>query len=355
MIEIDGSVFEGGGQMLRTALAFSAFTGESFTMLNIRKNRNQPGLKQQHLTCVTAVKSFCNAYTEGEELGSTSLKFIPRKLEYKNQDIDIGTAGSVTLLLQSLLPFAIFSSRKIKIQIKGGTDTQHSMPIDYFSNVFMPHLRRYCDYNLELEKRGYYPKGGGNIILKLRPKYAYDGDFLGFIDKLRRENISIDLTKKGKLMAIKGISHASKDLMDANVSERQARSAEFELSEFNADIDISYSDTLSTGSGITLWALFSKGDELDFNNPVILGADALGERGKKSEVVGKEAAQKLKESIQTEFPLDNFLADQILPYMAIFGGNIKVSFITEHAKANMYIIEKFLGKKFRVEGNMISC
>ena len=168
----------------------------------------------------------------------------------------------------------------------------------------------------------------------------------------------INLTEQHNLIQIKGISHASLDLQKAEVAERQAKAAKIILNKFNCPIQIrtEYSDTLSTGSGITVWAIFSKNpEEIDFNNPIILGADALGEKTKRSEEVGKESAEKLVKEIESKAPVDSHLADNLMPFLALFGGRIKVSKITGHTLTNIYVCEQFLGKIFEVdkENNII--
>jgi len=340
MIEIDGSYLEGGGQIVRTALALSTITGKPFRVASIRKGREKPGLKHQHLYAVRALKELCSAKVIGDELGSQTLEFIPGKINYQNMNIDIGTAGSITLLLQAVFPVAIFSDKKLIIKIRGGTDTIHSMPVDYFTNVFLPHMRGYCNYETELESRGYYPKGGGKYILRIEPLASRE---------------KTELTEQGKLIVIKGISHASKDLLHASVAERQAKSARYILNKYDVPVKIDsvYNETLSTGSGITVWALFTKNEET-FINPVILGTDTLGERGKKAEKVGEEAALKLCMEIESKAAVDRHLADQLLPFLALFGGSIKTSEITDHCRTNMYTIERFLDKRFIVEGNVIT-
>ena len=355
MIKINGSYLEGGGQIVRTALALSTLTGKPFTANNIRKGRSQPGLKNQHLTAVNTLRQMCDAQTKGAELASTELEYIPGKVNFKNLNIDIGTAGSITLLLQAILPVVLFKDKKMKIQVKGGTDTKYSMPVDYFTNVFIPQLRRYADFDISLEKRGYYPKGAGQLVIKLNPKYSFKEGIMENLSKLREKPIKI--LEQNKLQVIYGASHASKDLMKSNVAERQAKTAKYILGKYGvaSKISIQYTDTLSTGSGITLWAMFSNSDEMDFQNPVILGADSLGEKSKPAEKVGTEAAERLGNQIDSSAPIDKYLADQILPYLALSGGEINVSEVTEHAKANIYVIEKFLDVKFKIKGNRISC
>ncbi|MBW2976098.1 RNA 3'-terminal phosphate cyclase [Candidatus Woesearchaeota archaeon] len=354
MIELEGSYLEGGGSIARIALALSTITQNPFEIANIRKNRPQPGLKHQHLFCIKALETLCNANVEGAFLGSTSLKYSPGKIEGKTIDIGIKTAGSITLFLQSLLMPSMFADKAVRFSIIGGTDTKWSPTFDYFNNIFLPQMQKYADIECRLIKRGYYPKGNGKVQIKIKPLYKISdfSDFNEFLRHLKQTAPKINLAEQGHLIQIKGISHASLDLQNADVAERQAKAAEIELSSYKCPVNIraEYSETLSAGSGITLWAIFSKQkDEIDIKNPIRLGADALGEKGKKAEVVGKEAAQKLKREIESKAPVDMHLADQILPFVALAGGSIKTSKITNHTRTNIYTIEKFLGKTFEID------
>ncbi len=154
MIILDGSYLEGGGQIVRTALALSSLTGQPFRITNIRSARKDPGLKAQHVQCVKTLQQLCNAKADGAELGSKELLFIPGKIEAKNITIDIGTAGSITLLLQAVLLPCMFANKTHKLTIIGGTDTEWSMPIDYFANVLVPQYRRVCGLEVKVLKRG---------------------------------------------------------------------------------------------------------------------------------------------------------------------------------------------------------
>ena len=351
ILTLDGA--RGGGQIVRTALAFSSLTGIPFEMNNIRKGRKQPGLKAQHLFCIKGLEKLCNAKAGYAELGSEKLRFIPGKIKGKTISLDIGTAGSIQLLLQALLAPSIFADTKVRLRIKGGTSGKWAMPFDFFNNVFVPHIRKFCEkIEVTLERRGYYPAGGGKIDIKITPKYKLS-DFKDFseLKKYILENEKdIDLAEQGKLLQIKGISHASIALEKAEVAERQAKAAKAILSSFNVPVQIKteYSNTLSTGSGITLWAKFALGEEMDFINPIILGSDALGERGKRAEDVGKEAAEKLSKEIKSHAAVDSHTADNLIPFL-VFGGKIKTSEITNHTKTNIWICEQFLGKMFDID------
>ena len=354
MLKLNGSFGEGGGQIVRTALALSAITGKPFEVSGIRKGRCDSGLKAQHLYCVKALEELCNAKTEGAELASCHLKFHPGEIKSKTISVDVGTAGSISLLLQALLPPAMFANSSLRLKITGGTEGKFAMPYDYFAEVLVPHLRKYAGIEVSLLKRGYFPKGGGKVEIKIRPEFKLPGydNFEKFHEAFKEKCRKINLMQQGRLIQIKGISHASKELEKAEVAERQARAAKLALSKFECPLNINseYSETLSTGSGIALWAVFSSGEEIDFNNPVIIGADALGERGKRAEIVGKEAAENLIKEIESKAPVDHHLADQILPFMALAGkSSIKVSEVTNHCRTNIYVIEQFLGKVFEVD------
>ncbi len=353
MITIDGSHGEGGGQILRTALALSTITQKPFEIKDIRKGRCDSGLKNQHLFCIKALERLCNAKTSGAFVGSENVRYEPGQIEGKTISIDIETAGSITLLLQSVLLPCFFADKKVRLKLNGGTDVKWSQPFDYFNSVLVPHLRKFADIDVKLEKRGYYPKGNGKVDIVIKPKYRL-ADFRNFDEfhNFLKQNIQkIDLTGQGNLIQIKGFSHASKELEKAEVAERQMKSAKLILSKLNCPVNISmqYYDALSTGSGITLWAMFSKDNDVDKENPIVLGSDSLGEQGKRAEIVGKEAAEKLIEQINSKAPVDEYLADQILPFMALTGGRIKAARITGHCIANIYVIEQFLGNVFEVD------
>ena len=356
MINIDGNHEEaGGGQILRTALALSTITQKPFDIYDIRKGRPEPGLKNQHLYCVRALKELCDAVTGGDELGTLSLKYYPKKIIAKNLSIDIETAGSITLLLQSLLLPSMFASKPITISITGGSDVKWSMPFDYFNSVLLPQIQRFAKVEARLLRRGYYPKGNGKVEIKINPKFKLNdfSNFTEFHNHLKKNISPYNLTEQYHLIQIKGISHSSTDLQNAKVAERQAESARNMLKlKFNVPITITaeYQDTLSTGSGITLWGIFSKNkDDIDENNPIRIGTDSLGEQGKKAETVGEEAANLLIKEIESKATVDKHLADQLPPFMALIGGKIKVSEITNHCRTNIYTIEQFFGKIFEIE------
>ena len=332
MLEIDGSIGEGGGQILRTALGLSTLTNKPFRIRNIRSGRCTPGLKNQHLYCIKALQQLSGSKAKGADPGSCEVEYHPASIRKSKLDFDVGTAGSITLILQSLMIPCIFGSQKT-IRIKGGTDVRWSQPVDYLANVIIPQLRRFAQIDARILKRGYYPKGGGIFEIKISPKWQ----------SMEGCDTRIELLERPELKTIRGISHSSKSLPD--VAERQARSASMNLKD--AHITQEYCETDSRGSGIALWAIF------DSEMPVIIGADSLGEKGKRAEDVGHEAAIQLKKEIESGCPVGYHLADNLIPYLAIAGGSIKVSEISGHTRTNMKITEMFLGGRFDVEGNLI--
>lgn len=348
MLQIGGSYLEGGGQIVRTALALSVLLQKPVEITDIRKGRSVPGLKNQHLFCIKALQQLCNAKLDGAFLGSEKITFIPDKISASKIKVNIETAGSITLLLQSLLLPCILTNKRKTIEIIGGTDVKWSPQIDYFREIIIPLFARYVEkIELKTIKRGYYPAGQGQIQLKIKPKYDLDS-----ISSAQELN----LVDQGKLLKIKGISHASKDLQSSEVAERQAKSAALNLS-LNVPVSITsnYSETASTSSGITLWAICSDEIQLEsgFKQPNLIGIDELGEKGISAEIVGKRAAEKLIKELSSKAALDKNAADNIIPLLAFVKGTITSSEITDHLKTNIYVVEKFIGKRFEITNNTI--
>ncbi|MFZ2071689.1 MAG: RNA 3'-terminal phosphate cyclase [Halobacteriota archaeon] len=324
MVEIDGSFGEGGGQIIRTAVALAAVTGEEVEIGNIRANRPKPGLAAQHLHAVKAVARLSGGQTAGLELQSSRLKFIPGELKGFDGEIDIGTAGSITLLLQCLIPVALFADNETKVKIIGGTDVRWSPPIDFYIHVFLNAIRVMgCEVYSKVERRGYYPKGGGQVETRIAPLYHLTGFVLNSV-----------------MDVVKGISHSCG--LPAHVAERQARAAERILHEkgYESEIKIEILNVgrLTTGSGITLWNGYKSGS-------------ALGVRGKRAELVGEEAAMNLLKELESDSTVDVHLADHLIPYIALADGKseMRVRELTTHLETNMYVTKKFLNVEFDIE------
>ena len=328
MIVIDGSYGEGGGQILRTSVALSVITGKPVKIVKIRANRPNPGLRSQHLHGILALKELSNARVKGAQVGSTVLEFIPGKAEPKHVRVPIKTAGSVTLVLQALLPAMAFTGGSF--EITGGTDVPWSPPVDYLKNVTLYALRKMgIEAELEIRRRGHYPKGGGLVTGRINPW---------------EERKPLRALEWGHIERFAGISHATN--LPAHVAERQAKAAGERIEELYSvpvEIETEVSRPLGPGSGIVVWA------ETD---SLRLGGDALGKRGKPAEVVGREAAEELITQLTPRKAVDRFLGDQLIPFLAFAGGEIGVTEITSHLITNVWVVEQFLGRIFEVEGEI---
>ena len=360
MIELDGSYGEGGGALVRTALALSMLTGKEFSVKNIRAGREQGGLKAQHLQAIMALKQFCNAETNEIQVGSTELWFKPGKMKRGIFSLDIGTAGSISLLLQAILLPSMFAPGKVTWNITGGTCGKWQAPIDYIQNVLVPQLQRFVE-NIEIKilKRGYYPAGGGTVRVEITPRFslATHDSFEAFSEKLPFKVSKIQFLTIGKLEQIRGVIDVSSSLQEKEVGERIKHAVESSLRQYHVPVTIrmEYASTLSPGGNVTLWALYSTEGKMDADNPVILGADSILEKEKTAEQIGKGAAEKLQKELHAEVPVDHHLTDQIILYMGLLpGSRMVVKEHTAHARTNMYVAEKFLPIAFKEEGNTIS-
>ena len=258
MLRIDGSHGEGGGQILRTAVALSVLNQCPVEITNIRSNRPNPGIRPQHFIAITTMKQLCNAAVTGLEIGSPSLTFSPGTIQGRNYRFDIGTAGSITLVFQACILASLQTKNRITITVTGGTDVKWSPSWDYFNHVFLPLLQKMgISVTGCLIKRGYYPKGGGMVTIEATP-----------VTQIK----PINLTERGDIKRIEGISYCSK--LPRHVAERQAKSAKSQLATYDiqdATIKVVMdSEAISPGSGCVLWAETAGGG--------IIGADALGER-----------------------------------------------------------------------------
>ncbi len=367
MIQLDGSRGEGGGSLTRTALALSALTGKEFRITNIRAGRPQPGLKAQHLQAIRALARICGATASEVELGSTELHFRPGKLRGGNYAVDIGTAGSITLLLQALILPCLFAPRPVTLKITGGTSGKWQAGVDYLQNILLPHLQRFVEkIELRILKRGYFPSGGGEVELRIVPRFHRRDfeTFESFWEDLQRRCPIIQLSSRGKLEQVKGIINLSQDLQEKQVAERIRKAALHSLQPLQVPVHIrlEYAASRNTGGEVILWAVFGKDNGLrnmadgaaltDYDNPVLLGSDVLLEAGKRSEEIGREVADKLNVEISSGAAADFHLADQLVMFMALLPGSaVAASSVTEHARTNMYVAEQFLPVQFKVESN----
>jgi RNA 3'-terminal phosphate cyclase (ATP) len=333
ILDIDGNKKSGSGTVLRMSISLAAITGRPLHIYNIRKKRNKPGLRPQHLESVITAAKICNAKVKGASVGSQELWFIPGKIRGGEIKAEIGTAGSFSMLIMTVLPICLFADHPIKIKMsKGGTDVKYAPTINYLIYVFLPILQHMgVKASIEVKKYGYYPKGMGEVEFEVQP-----------FKKL----FPIRLEQFGKIREIKGISTCT-FLADRRVAERQAEQAKkiLEKRGFNSKIRIvnDYSNPFQRGSSILLW--------LETDSGVILGSDSVGEINKSSEAVAKEAVHFLLDEIKTKATVDVHLADMLIPYMAIAekSSSYLTQKLTDHLKANIWLSTKFLNADFQFE------
>ena len=333
MIEVDGSQKSGSGTILRLSVALAAILGQPLHIYNIRQNRPRPGLRPQHLEAVLTAARLCNAEIEGATLDSRELLFKPKEVKSGKFEAEIGTAGSISMLLMTVLPICVFAKDTVQLHVaKGGTDVSNSPTINYIRNVLLKSLKRMgLQAFITVHKYGYYPKGMGEVTMTVEPCTS--------LQPIRLEDF-------GKLKAIRGISICT-FLADRKVAECQAKTASSYLTEkgYNAEIQIvnDTSNRVQKGSSLALWAETDTG--------AILGADAIGELRKTSETVGKEAAEKLYAEISAIPTVDVHQADMLIPYVALAKG--KSAYLTrtisEHLETNIWLAEKMLNVQFTIK------
>ncbi|MDD5501839.1 MAG: RNA 3'-terminal phosphate cyclase [Candidatus Thermoplasmatota archaeon] len=329
MLKIDGSYGEGGGQIIRTAVAMSALTGKAIEIQNIRANRQNPGLQPQHLTAVEAVRQLCGAEVEGLEKGSRKIVFKPGEIKGGAFSLDVGTAGNIPLIFQCCLPAALFAPSPVRLKITGGTDTKMAPPIDYLRSVFLPIVSKMgVNATVELFRRGYYPKGGGQAIMEIAPC---------------KELRLIQISEQGAFSYFGNVFCAP--TIPEHVPERIKKSAMVRIYnqlKQTPKISTEISESFSPGVGIALWAKSDK---------TIIGSSALGERGVPSEKVADDAVNALAAEVQSGATVDVHALDQLVPYMALASGKSEVLAreVSQHACTNMWVVEKFLDVKFEIK------
>jgi RNA 3'-terminal phosphate cyclase (ATP) len=321
---IDGSVGEGGGQILRSSLSLAALLGKPVKIVNIRANRQRPGLMAQHLAGVKALATITNADIEGGRKHSTQLIFKPRTIKGGRYRFDIGTAGSTSLLFAAVLPPLLFAGQPSEIVITGGTHVPFSPPYEYLAHVFLPALAKFgVQVDLELVRSGWYPKGGGEIRARIHP-----------CKKLAK----VQLQRRGHLRSLQ-VSAVSAHLPD-HIGIREIIHIEKCLEKIKENLDCRVTECESPGPGNMVFLL------AEFEH-ITAGFSALGKRGRPAEQVAAEVCTAWQNFINTEATVDLHLADQLLLYMAMAKGEscFIAGQLTSHLQTNMGIIKKILGTK----------
>ena len=320
MLTIDGSVLEGGGQIVRTVVALSAITGTPVTIHTIRAGRDRPGLKAQHIAAIQAVAKICHASCKGLVPGSDRVIFIPGDPVRENIQIDIGTAGSIPLVIQAWLPVALHVGGSVTIS--GGTEVNNSPTIDYLEHLHMHFLEQHgADMTMSILERGYYPEGGGRVGLEVHKPAD-----IGPLNPVTLQNPGTRL-------------YSCSSHLPSHVAERQAESAKVCLGDNRGMVTI-HNDIRhgpGTGSSITVICGWK-------------GSSAIGRRGLPAETVGKTAAAGLLDELKKPGELDLHLVDQLLIYLAQYGGSLTATECSLHASTVCSVLDLF-GYRVKVEQN----
>ncbi|KAB8335690.1 RNA 3'-terminal phosphate cyclase [Scytonema tolypothrichoides VB-61278] len=327
MIHIDGSYGEGGGQILRTSLSLAAITGDSIRIENIRAGRSKPGLAAQHLTSVRAAAAICNAKVRGDALGSMTLELIPgSSVQAGSYTFDVsearegGSAGAVTLVLQTILLPLVLATGDSQVTLKGGTHVSYSPSVNYIQQVYLPTLQRMgVQVEVKLNAWGWYPQGGGEVELFVSGGGKLDG---------------INLVERGDLQKVQGLAVVTE--LPSHIPQRMASRAENVLREaqLKSAVQPLRAKGVAPGAGLFLTA--------EYENS-LAGFGALGRLGLAAEKVADMVCEELLKFHQTGAPVDEHLGDQLLlpAALASIKSEYRVAEVSQHLTTNAWVIEKF--------------
>lgn len=320
MIEIDGSKGEGGGQILRSALSLSICTQQPFRIRNIRARREKPGLMRQHLTAVRAAAEISSAEVIGDEVGSTALEFKPGTIKPGDYSFSIGTAGSCTLVFQTVLSPLLLAESASRISITGGTHNKGSPPVDFLQRAFLPLISRMgADVSLELKRHGFFPRGGGEIVVDINP-----------VKKLQ----ALHLHERGERKF--SFAEAYITGIPIHVAERELSAVGKALNWEAEQLKLrGLSSEVGPGNAITITL------EHQYLTEVFTG---FAERGVSAEAVAYQAIDECRDYLTHSACAGPHLADQLLLPMALAGaGSFTTCKPTLHFESNCETISKFLG------------
>ncbi len=337
MIDIDGAQKSGSGTIVRFAAGLATLLDEELHLTNIRAKREKPGLRPQHLKALEALQDICHGSLSGGEVDSKEIRFKPGgRAGGGSYEWDIGTAGSTTLLVMTLLPSALFSTGAISLKVSGGLFQDFAPPAYHMQFVLFPILRRMgISVRLSVIRPGYVPRGGGSIVVDIEP----------MAEKIK----PIRLMEQGNVTRIQGIALAS-HLEQRRVSERMIQKCSELLESRGYAVQIeSLHDTLARqrGAALAIYATTDSGG--------IIGADRAGAPGRTSEEIGEYVARNLIEDLATGATVDRYLADQLIFFAALADGvsEYRIPRLTEHVETNLWLVESMLRAKTAVSQNVV--
>jgi len=345
MITIDGGRKSGSGTIVRDTLSYSVITGESVRLMNIRAGRDKPGLRPQHMKAIQAVAQLNQGHLEGDSVGSSEIIYHPgtviRGGEYR---WNIGTAGSTTMLLCTVLPLALFAGDDSRYVITGGLFQDYAPPAYHIQHVLAPQLRKMgAETEIRVLRPGYFPKGGGGLEVETKP--------------VTRPLHPLHLSSQGEVKRISGIALSSR-LQDRKVSDRMAAACRNQLQSggYDADIEVLYDTEAAPvynqvapqpGAALAVWC--------ETKNACRLGADMAGAPGRPAERIGQHVALTLQEDLHSGGTTDRFLADQLVPFVALASGtsDYVVPMMTDHIDTRLWLAEKMLEIRKEWSGNRL--
>jgi RNA 3'-terminal phosphate cyclase (ATP) len=336
MITIDGGAKSGSGTIVRYSVALASLLGEEIKIENIRAGRDKPGLRAQHLKVVQACQEMCRGVVDNAVMGSKEITYTPgERFKGGEYSWDIGTAGSTTMMAQTLLPLACFARKPSRFRLEGGLFQDFAPSAYHMKFVLLPLLKRMgVRAELDIIRPGYVPRGGGIIEVRV-----------GLAGKLK----SLNLTEQGEIFGIKGTALSS-HLKEKRVSQRMAAECQKVLGSYGykAEIEeIEDESSLQEGAALAVYAETSLGNRM--------GSDGAGRPGRSSESIGRYVAERFIEDVKTGAAVDRYIADQLIIYAGLAEGVTRYSVprITEHVETNLWLVEELLGAGIKIDGNLL--
>jgi RNA 3'-terminal phosphate cyclase (ATP) len=336
-ISIDGSQGEGGGQIVRTSLALSMLTGRPVEITNLRAGRDKPGLMRQHLTAVRAAVEISGAEVIGDEVGSQTLQFAPQAVQPGDYKFSVGTAGSATLVLQTVLPPLLVANGESQLTLEGGTHNPWAPPFDFLANTYLPLVNRMGPHvTASLERHGFYPAGGGRFSVSIQPTSELQG---------------FDLLERGELQSRRAVGIVAK--LPAQIAERELKifAEKLQWAPYELQV-VEITDSAGPGNVVMLCVEFEHVTE------TFIG---FGQVGVSAEHVAHEVLKQYRNYQTGSAPVGSYLTDQLLLPLGIAawqtgrGGSFRTSGLSRHATTHIDLLRQFLDIPISVERDETGC